>query len=256
MKNLFSVSPLVDSKNTINVYIVDFENTYSGLSTSPNLSNGIDVIVIDKKYFGVHSENIEGYNQGKTLVHLMASFFGIFELWNENNPCIDDKVADTPTHNYANFSPGSVYKNISTCEGNEVEMIVNYMDNLPDEYCLIFTRGQVDRMKKVCLSQYGRRDFNFLECGQIDNRLKSSLNLVLFPNPNTGDFSLSSSESFEKIVIKIYDIWGVEIFDKEYKRLEKGDKVDIVIENNPSGMYALRIFTEDKLLKQINFIKY
>ncbi|MGB4959239.1 MAG: M43 family zinc metalloprotease [Saprospiraceae bacterium] len=254
-EKITSVSPLVSGSTIINIYIVDLVDDYSGLVTQLNLKNGFEAIIIDKKYFGINRVNVEGYDQGKTLVHLMASFLGLLELWNEFAPCSDDKVADTPIHNYANFSAGSLFKNISTCDGNEVEMIVNYMDNLPDEYCTMFTQGQVERMKKVCLSKYGRGNYNLKDCNEFRNKKDMGDNITIYSNPKSGDYSISTKQTLEEIEIKIYNKLGKEIYNKYHKKMEEGSKIEINLQNAESGIHALRIFSQNTLIKQINFVK-
>lgn len=108
-----------------------------------------DGIVIDYQFFGTIGTSREPYNDGKTLTHLVGSYLGLYELWNEERPCWDDYVNDTPIHNAPNYGPTNEYKHVSTCPGNPVEMSMNFMDNSDDEYLYLFTAGQMMRIHAV-----------------------------------------------------------------------------------------------------------
>lgn len=256
LDELQKVSPVYNGKGVINVYVVDLGNGFSGFSTLPNTKSGIDAIVIDKTYFGIHDQNYENYNQGKTLIHLIASFLGIYELWDESQPCKDDLVEDTQIHNYANFSPGSEMKNISTCDGNPIENIVNYMDNLPDKYNVMFTKGQVQRLKKICLAKYGRQKYNSAPCNTlVQNRNTNNTEIAIYPNPNSGLLFLSSSKTLKDVEIEIFNFFGHQVHNSQISNIEAGSKIDLNLQNIYSGIYTIRIYSATKLVKQTNFIK-
>ncbi|MFN8338599.1 MAG: M43 family zinc metalloprotease [Saprospiraceae bacterium] len=251
---LQNISPIYGEKNIINIYVVELKDSLSGFSTLPHISKDIDAIVIDKSFFGIHLQNHKNYNQGKTLVHLMASFLGLNELWDENLPCKDDAIEDTPIHNYANFSLGTDMKNVSTCEGNPIELVINYMDNLPDMYNVMFTKGQVERMKRVINSKYGRQYYNTLWC-ETQIRKSTSPNIVIYPNPNTGLLFLSTNQTLNEVSVNIFNSFGLQVSTYQYKIIEGGSTIDLNLQNLPSGLYNIQLYSSNRLVKHSNFVR-
>lgn len=255
-EKLQSLSPIYDEKRVINVYITHLSSNWSGLSTLPHPKNGIDAIVIDYKFFGIHDHNLEEYAQGKTMVHLIGSFLGLYELWSENKNCDDDKVEDTPIHNYANFSAGSEMKNVSTCDGNPIENIVNYMDNLPDMYNVMFTRGQVERLKKVCVADFGRKRYNNNICDQnISNRSIEDQNIIIYPNPNSGLMFIKFRLPLEYVEIKAYNLIGQEVINQKFEKIDGESTISLNTQDLVPGIFSMRIKSDNKIIKQTNFIK-
>jgi hypothetical protein len=116
-----------------------------------------DGVVINARYFGIKNDRNDPFGRGKTLTHLVASYLGLYELWNSLEPCFDDRVYDTPVHNDPNAGAGIEGRHVSTCYGHELEMYMNFMDNTEDSLLCMFTRGQVLRMQGM-LSEGGPRN--------------------------------------------------------------------------------------------------
>lgn len=148
----------VDPWNTekyLNIWVGHLADTISGYAQMPGGPEALDGIVIDYRFFGLGGLAIPPYDEGKTLVHLVGNYLGLFDLWGENEYCRDDKVTDTPVHNVATRGcPG--HQHFSTCTGNPVEMTMNFMDNTDDACQYMFTTGQMVRMHAV-LSKKGPR---------------------------------------------------------------------------------------------------
>ncbi len=143
-------------QNYLNVWIVDLPETeagYAGMPWSPKKSDGI---VINRKLFEPRGNEFTAYTQGKTLVHLVGSYLGLYELWNEDKPCVDDRVFDTPIHNAPNYGANAEYRHISLCNGNPVEQTMNFMDATDDANMYFFTKGQMLRIVAM-LSEAGPR---------------------------------------------------------------------------------------------------
>jgi len=142
-------------ENYLNVWIVDLPDTeagYAGMPWSPKKSDGI---VINRKIFEPIGANFAAYTQGKTLVHLVGSYLGLYELWNDDKPCVDDRVFDTPLHNAPNYGANAEYRHISLCNGG-VEYTMNYMDATDDNNMYSMTLGQMIRIVAI-LSEGGPR---------------------------------------------------------------------------------------------------
>ncbi|MBK8563170.1 MAG: hypothetical protein IPN76_07420 [Saprospiraceae bacterium] len=150
-----------DPDRYLNIWVAPLENDLAGYAQMPGGPKESDGIVInaslfaraDKESFLAVSPDIANYASGRTLTHLVGSYLNLYELWNDDQPCTDDYVNDTPIHNAPNYGvPG--YRHISVCGDNPVEMTMNLMDNTDDEAQYMFTIGQVMRMYAV-LSVYG-----------------------------------------------------------------------------------------------------
>lgn len=149
----------VNPKKAINIWIGELDSSNAGYAHLPGAPAEIDGIVIDPDFFGNQNGTATApYTQGKTLVHLMGTYLGLYELWNESDPCADDMVADTPPHSGPSgaISRDPNYKFITMCHGYVLAMYMNFMDNTDDEMLTLFTQGQKNRMRAM-LSEGGLR---------------------------------------------------------------------------------------------------
>lgn len=149
----------VDPDHMINIWIGELADNNAGYAHMPGAPAEIDGIVIDPDFFGNEKGTAKSpYAQGKTLVHLMGTYLGLNELWDEQNPCKDDGVADTPLHSGPTvlLSTDKNHRQICFCPGAPLAMYMNFMDNTDDAQLILFTPGQRDRMRAV-LSAEGLR---------------------------------------------------------------------------------------------------
>jgi hypothetical protein len=149
----------VNSKKAINIWIGDLDSLNAGYAHLPGAPGELDGIVIAPDFFGNEKGTAKApYTQGKTLVHLMGTYLGLYELWDENDPCSDDMVADTPPHSGPSIevSKEANHKYITMCHGYILAMYMNFMDNTDDEMLTLFTPGQKARMRAM-LAEGGPR---------------------------------------------------------------------------------------------------
>ncbi|MCB0685308.1 MAG: hypothetical protein KDC53_02250 [Saprospiraceae bacterium] len=152
MKEVSRGSPPIDPDRYINIWVVKMGDYLSSYTSQPYTDKTLDGIVLEDIYFG-HGK-AEGYDQGKTLTHLMANYLGLNDLWGLSR-CQDDGVSDTPIHNSPTWgAPGGHH--ISTCGPGPRAMTMNFMDNSLDAYLYMFTKGQVERLRYM-LSPDGPR---------------------------------------------------------------------------------------------------
>ncbi|MNE15523.1 hypothetical protein D3C80_1084330 [compost metagenome] len=78
-------------------------------------------------------------------------------IWGDAT-CGSDLVADTPTHNTANYGV-PVFPHYSTCTGTPVEMTMNYMDYTDDRGMYMFSNGQKSRIDAIFVSGGARAGF-------------------------------------------------------------------------------------------------
>jgi hypothetical protein len=139
----------------INIWVGQLEGDNTGYAFLPGSPSTIDGIVIDQDFFGNEKGTAkEPYAQGKSLVHLMGTYLGLYDLWNEEEPCKDDLVEDTPLHDGPTISvptdKNSRY--VCFCPGTPTAMFMNFMDNTDDAQLSMFTEGQKKRMRAVLLT--------------------------------------------------------------------------------------------------------
>jgi hypothetical protein len=218
-----------DTELYLNVWIGHLANGISGYAQMPGGSRVTDGIVIDFNFFGTVKYAQAPYTQGKTLTHLIGSYLGLHELWNESKPCSDDYVSDTPIHNSPNFGAAN-YKHVSLCDEYPVEMTMNFMDNTDDYDQFMFTAGQKSRMQAT-LSKDGFRsklgsgnskckeekDKEMDKGSAFESNLsKVSTNLAkesihVFPNPAKDQLQiewLTEQNSHSQVQIVIYNLLG------------------------------------------------
>ncbi|MBI5914736.1 MAG: hypothetical protein HY842_05120 [Bacteroidetes bacterium] len=194
-----------DPEHYLNIWVCNLKGHGAGYAQLPGGPAASDGIVLDFDYLPGFVQG-EGYpyGGGKTLVHLIGSYLGLYELWNFENPCTDDYVGDTPIHNAPNFGLSDDYHHVSLCEDGDgkPEMVINYMDNTDDVALSMFTQGQKNRLKAV-LSEQGPRygltnGCQGLGLREDDNKnqatqgqpLDGKPTMLLFPNPAAGQFSV------------------------------------------------------------------
>lgn len=251
----------------LNIWVCDLVDSISGFSQMPCGPLETDGIVIDYSYFLGISPNDSTYNQGKTLTHLVGSYLGLNELWNEYYPCFDDGVFDTPVHNEPNRGIQLANRHVSTCFGNEVEMTMNFMDNTDDELLYMFTKGQILRMQAF-LSPGGSRNGlvkNSFHCNDtllVDGRSEKSdfknliiqndnrLSLSVKPNPTSSSFGLwvSTTNSQDLIKLQIVDILGQVIWNDNSPVSKEDFFREVNCSNWNEGVYLIILKSTDCFL--------
>lgn len=244
-------SAVIDPDRMVNIWIVDLENDDAGYAQWPGGNLELDGIVLDYDYLIGGKQ--KKYNLGKSLIHLMGSYFGLYELWGQREgECSDDLLEDTPIHNAANFTP-TPYAHYSTCHPSNIELINNYMDNTDDRYTNHFTKDQTSRIRFM-LSEKGERKQlvnggncvdNVVIDHHTDKRNKESTSV--YPNPFSGKFILKTSEETQAsdMIITNEDHHNVAPISINF--IQKGE-FEIDLSNCENGVYFLRIITNTRFV--------
>lgn len=248
-----STSVAWDSKKYINVWVAPLEGNTAGWAQMPGGNPTTDGIVIDYKYFGTIGTAQIPYNEGKTLTHLMGNYLGLFDLWNEQHPCLDDLVDDTPIHNAPNTGCAP-YLHVSTCDGSPAEMTMNFMDNSHDACLYMFTAGQKKRMRAM-LDEGGLRhsivnntatycNLNGLKntnTHSFDSRL-NRLNIQLLPNPAQEQFTLTISNiNAKKLDVTVFNSLGKSVYRTKLSISTGSAQTSIQCNEWPAGVYLIKI---------------
>lgn len=237
-----AITPL----EALNIWVCPMEKSVSGYAQMPGGPIETDGIVIDYRFFGTMGTATAPFDEGKTLTHLIGNYLNLHDIWGDR-PCGDDQVADTPLHNAPNTGC-SDYKHISLCNGNPVEMTMNFMDNTNDACMYMFTKGQKDRMHAV-LREGGAREnliYGASHCKDFDPEeedllvLPSNINLRVFPNPASSFFQIELVSAEEtNVFISISDGLGKVI--QQFEQTIPNQKQIITINSKdwPEGVYFI-----------------
>ena len=247
-----------DVDHYINVWVVNLADSVSGFAQMPGRNMLTDGIVIDYNFIGSKKELQPPYNEGKTLVHLLGNYLGLYDLWGPCE-CCDDNVADTPIHNSPNFGSNDKYKQISTCFGNPVEMTMNYMDNSDDEWMEMFTIGQKMRIQ-AALNFNGARSgiTNTDLCNDKVNedlvyeRTTLMKLLEIFPNP-AGNFAQLNFYNLNPAMITIMDGQGKMVFVQKTKGSSVNESIILEISDWQSGLYFV-LMNDNEDTKKTSFV--
>lgn len=241
-----------DTEKYLNIWIAHLPDSVGGYAQMPGGLATTDGIVIDYRFFGTYYYARKPYHLGRTLSHLVGSYLGLHELWDEDTPCGDDEVDDTPIHNAPNYGPVNVYQHISTCDGYPVEMTMNIMDATDDASVFMFTAGQKKRMQTM-LSQGGPREKlsqgsslckkeeevkKLAEPELAEHNEVRKLNLQAYPNPTNNRFILAlSPPAAGTCEIQIINFAG-RLMSKQQLQLDEGHyQTEINTQSWPSGLY-------------------
>lgn len=220
-----------DTDRYLNIWVANLGEKNAGYAQMPGGPNNTDGIVIDYRYFGLLGTAQAPFNEGKTLTHLVGNYLGLFDLWNEQDPCKDDKVFDTPTHNAPNFGKIPSYKHVSTCSGYPVEMTMNFMDSADDSEMYMFTKGQKRRIHAAFAENGSRAALvrSEIACLPIENLVlvedrnedqeDPNINLEkvsLFPNPAQKQINITVNDlPTSEMRLSIRNIAGATVYNKK-----------------------------------------
>jgi len=268
-----------DNKKYLNIWVVTlstsnvlgygYSPTYADLLNRPNETG----IVVTYKAWGKRKmlqdgSYINGAHLGRTLVHELGHFFNLWHIWgnvpvgsgscNKNDPDplkYDDGVTDTPPQKDANQTcPGlsTVVPNCTNSPGGE--MFMNFMDYPGDACILLFTKGQVNRMKAEVVP--GGPSYELTThpellqwpAGIADVEKNNTFHIS--PNPSTGVFSVNFDNAESLKGITIINMMGQAI--KNINTTASLNSYNFDLSAMPKGMYTIQcIFEEGTVARKI-----
>jgi hypothetical protein len=141
----------------LNIWICTIGGGILGYAQFPGGASATDGVVLDSKYTGNTGTATAPFNLGRTATHEVGHWMNLRHIWGDAS-CGNDQVADTPTHDSANYGVPAVGHR-STCSGTPLEMYMNYMDYTDDRGMYMFSLGQKSRMDAIFVSGGARNSF-------------------------------------------------------------------------------------------------
>jgi len=248
-----------DCNKYLNIWVGSLAGGVVGYSSPIGGPKDKDGVAIRTDAFGTGSNSI--YNGGKTLVHKVGHWLGLRHIWGDAS-CGDDEVDDTPKQKGANRGCPSGIK--MSCDNAPYgDMYNNYMDQVNDECMVIFTKGQMNRMRSAfavggprfaLLSSDGYSGVPTEELSELPKNGQPVVKFLnLYPNPTQN-----------KLVIQFTreeDCIGSEVnianqFGQVVKKIRIQQKITTIdVSALQSGMYIVTVYglnrkLQDKFLKQ------
>lgn len=252
-----------DPAKCLNIWVCQLEGNVAGFAQMPGGPGETDGIVIDYDYLsGFVQDATYPYKQAKTLSHLVGSYLGLYELWDDEHHCADDQVADTPIHNAPNFDvPLPGVRHISLCPMGPVdEMYMNIMDNTDDVGQNMFTLGQKSRMKAVLSNEGPRAKLKYgvtacsgqnLEDAGIGLRGSTATSgngenaIKIFPNPTKGNITLMLKANADAADITIYNSFGQRMLSTSCVMDGQRQTLKVECEGWSAGLYHVDVRFSD-----------
>ena len=132
----------------LNIWVCNVGDGILGYASFPGCAAALDGIVVDNTAFGTTGTARYPFNKGRTCVHEIGHWLGLFHIWGDKE-CGDDFVADTPMQK--NPHTGEVATpQYSDCTGLiQLDMTMNFMEYVNDAAMWLFTEGQKKRMRAI-----------------------------------------------------------------------------------------------------------
>ena len=253
--------PVWDPTKYLNIWVGRFTDTqllgFAYLPSIVGTSQAVyDGLCIGDQFFGNTGTVVSPYNKGRTATHEIGHYFGLLHPWgNDGSSCgsgsNSDGVSDTPATNNPYFSCPSFPSNTNACTTTaNGSMFMNYMDYVNDACMAFFTNGQ-----KTILQSTINGPRSSLKtsngCQSLSVTEQEAIQAIsVYPNPVSQYFMITSPHTA---------IDYVEIFanNGQLVKTQKLDEVNnkIYVDNLEAGIYFLRIYNENKLLKSDKLIK-
>ena len=141
----------------LNIWVCTIGGGILGYAQFPGGASSTDGVVLDSKYTGNTGTATAPFNLGRTATHEVGHWLNLRHIWGDAT-CGSDQVADTPTHDSANYGVPAVGHR-STCSGTPLEMYMNYMDYTDDRGMYMFSAGQKARTAALFVSGGARVSF-------------------------------------------------------------------------------------------------
>lgn len=208
-----------DPGSYLNIWLGNLVPGLLGYASAPGSPANKDGVVIKSAVFG---EAGGSYNMGRTTVHEVGHWLNLQHLWGDG-PCGSDQVDDTPPQK--TFNQGCpAFPKINTSCGNggaNGEMYMNFMDFTDDACMVMFTKGQVARMRELFFAGGTRASllqskglstpWNTVETVLVTDPTvgNATVNVIPTPQPVTSSVVFAASNgSLDQVAYTLYSVEG------------------------------------------------
>ncbi|HYD21583.1 MAG TPA: M43 family zinc metalloprotease, partial [Flavipsychrobacter sp.] len=192
----------------------------------------------------------QGTDKGRTLTHELGHYFNLWHIWGKSTAsgqksCVDDDgIQDTPEQEQSNTQcPPGFQANCTNKPHPGGEMYMNFMDYSGDDCIIMFTQGQVDRMRTETapggevhsLTQHPELTLWPADVSAVEYNNKVEVG----PNPSSGRFNVYFYDKYDHLdKITVSNNFGQVI-----KQLEVTDQQQLNynfdLSNAAAGMYIV-----------------
>lgn len=229
----------------LNIWVGNLAGGIAGYSSPIGGPADRDGIAILTNAFG--TKGVPPYHMGRTAVHEVGHWLGLRHIWGDAT-CGDDLVDDTPTQRTSNRGCPSGIKLSCDNKGNG-DMYMNYMDLTSDDCMLMFTFGQMNRMRSA-FEPGGPRHSILSSEGCTGTPLPAPIEapetpvpaiklLNVYPNPAQNRIVIDISENPELLGsdVQLLNHFGVPV-----KAVRLAQYVTTIYINHlPGGMYIIKL---------------
>ena len=248
-----------DANKYLNIWVGSLTGGIAGYSSPIGGPKDKDGVAIRTDAFVTGSGVV--YGGGKTLVHEVGHWLGLRHIWGDD-ACGDDQVDDTPKQKAANRGCPSGIK-ISCDNAPYGDMYNNYMDQVNDDCMVMFTNGQMSRMRSAfapggprhaLLSSNGYTGDPIEEPIILPKGEETVIKLIqLYPNPTQKELVIQFKENEDCIgnELSIVNQFGQVVKKVRIQQL----RTTINVSAFQNGMYFVTLYgtkrkLQDKFLKQ------
>lgn len=140
-------SDAVDPAQHLNLWVCTLADGILGYAQFPGGPAATDGVVIHHAAFGTTGSAAAPFNQGRTATHEVGHWLNLRHIWGDTPDCSGgDSVADTPNCEGPNYGRPR-FPSVTCGNGPHGDMFMNYMDYVDDAAMVMFTAGQVQRMR-------------------------------------------------------------------------------------------------------------
>lgn len=228
-----------DPTKYFNIWIANLGDGVFGFSSTPeqaNLNPIYDGVVIHYSYFGNELSN----NKGRTLVHEVGHYLGLKHLWGDDF-CGNDNINDTPPQEKSNSGCPNFPRNFNNYCGSDGngEMYMNFMDYTDDNCTVMFTKGQISKMRESIVNyRLGLLENKICEYASSNATLNNNLNLEIYPNPASDWLHVKGLNTNSSLSISIYSINGNLMYNET---IVGTTEINMNINFLQNGLYFVRI---------------
>lgn len=131
----------------LNLWVCTLGGGLLGYAQFPGGPPVTDGVVILNSAFGTVGTANAPFNLGRTATHEIGHWLNLHHIWGDTVDCSgNDFVDDTPNAQHPNYGTPA-FPHISCNNGPSGDMFMNYMDYVDDAAMVMFTTGQVARMR-------------------------------------------------------------------------------------------------------------